>query len=77
MMLPLVGCEFGQVVDLMRLDHIVFVSLPGLHPFFADLRTDSTRLGDVLGAGNLGGLTEDAINALRYQLVVHVADRRT
>ena len=77
MMLPLVGCEFGQIVDLVRLDHVVFIGLPGLHPFFADLRIDGARFGDVLGAGDLGGLAEDAVDTLRNQLVVHVADRRT
>ena len=75
-MLPLVGCEFGKVVGLVRLDHVVLVGLPDLHPLLADLLVDRARLGEMLGAGDLGGLAEHAVDAVRDQLVVHVADGR-
>ena len=75
-MLPLVGCEVGEVVGLVRLDHVVLIGLPDLHPLLADLGVDRARLGEVLGAGDLRGLAEHAVDALGDQLVVHVADGR-
>ncbi len=74
--LPLVGCDFGEVVRLVRLNDLVLVGLPGFHPFLADLVVDRARLGEMLAAGDLRGFAEDAVNALRDQLVVHVADGR-
>ena len=75
-MLPLVGCELREVVRLVRFDDLVLIGLPHLVPLLADLRGRGPRLGDVLAAGDLGGLAEHAVDALRDQLVVHVADRR-
>ena len=75
-MLPLVGCEFGQVVGLVRLDHLILVGLPGLHPLVADLLVDRARFREMLGPGDLGGLAEHPVDAVRNELVVHVADGR-
>ena len=68
--------RFRKIVGLVRLDDVVLVGLPDLHPFLADLRRDGARLGEMLGAGDLRGLAEHAVDALRDQLVVHVADGR-
>src|SRR5262249_35676796 len=65
-----------EVVLLVRLDDLVHVGLPPLVPLLADLRGRGPRLGDVLAAGDFRGLAEHAVDALRDQLVVHVADRR-
>ena len=75
-MLPLVGCEFRQIVGLVRLNDVVFVSLPGLHPLRADSRRDGARLGEMLGAGDFRRFAEHAGQPFRDELVVHVADRR-
>src|SRR5262249_34873624 len=64
--------RLGKVVGLVRLDDLVLVGLPNLHPLRADLRVNRARLGEVLGAGDLRGLAEHAVDALRDQLVVHV-----
>ena len=60
----------------MRLDHLVLIGLEYRHPLLADLGIDGARLGDVLRPSDLGGLAEDAVDALGDQLVIHVADRR-
>src|SRR5690606_29521057 len=67
---------FGKVVGLVRLDDVVLIGLPHGVPALADFRVDRARLGDVLGAGDLGGLAEAAVYAFRQQLVIHVAHRR-
>ena len=66
----------GEIVDLVGLDHVVLVGLPHLEPLVADGLVDRPLARDVLGAGDLGGLAEHAGDALRDQLVVHVADGR-
>src|SRR5262249_47371036 len=65
-----------QVVLLVRLDALVHIGLPHRIPSLADRRGRGPRLGDVLGAGDLRGFAEYAVDALRDQLVVHVADGR-
>src|SRR5690606_24550651 len=66
----------GKIVGLERLDDLVLIGLPDAVELLADLGRRRARLADVLGAGDLGGLAEDAGDALRDQLVVHVADGR-
>jgi hypothetical protein len=48
-MLPLVGWLSGEIVDLVRLDHLALISLEHAHPLLADLGRYRPRLGDVLG----------------------------
>ena len=57
-MLPLVGWRLGEVVGLVRLDHVVLIGLPHPVPFLADLRRGRARLAEMLGAGDLRGLAE-------------------
>ena len=76
-MLPLVGWLSDEIVDLVRLDHLVLIGLEdGFIHFSPILALIGARLGDVLRPGDLGGLAEAAVDALGDQLVVHVADRR-
>jgi hypothetical protein len=62
-MLPLVGWESD-------------IGLPHGVPAVPDLFIDGARLADVLAAGDLGGFAENAVYALRDQLVIHIADSR-
>ncbi len=73
-MLPLVGCEVGQVVGLVGLDHVVLVGLPHRVPLVGDFRADRPLATEVLRAGDLRGLAEHPVDPVRDQLVVHVAD---
>src|SRR6185437_958893 len=70
------GLRVGEVVGLVRLDDVVLIRLPHLVPLLADFLAGGALLGEVLAAGDLGGLAEHAVDALRDQLVVHVADGR-
>jgi hypothetical protein len=58
------------------LDHVVLIGLPDPEPLLRHLRRSGALLGQVLGAGDLGGFAEAAVDAGRDQLVVHVADGR-
>ena len=66
----------GEVAGLVRLDDVVLVRLPDLHPLVADLLGCRAGAGEMLAAGDLRRLAEHAVDAARDQLVVHVADRR-
>src|SRR4029078_5822155 len=66
----------GQVIGLVRLDDVVLVRLPDLVPLVADFLVDGAGTSQVLGAGDLRGLAEHAVDAAGDELVVHVADGR-
>src|SRR5262249_28277013 len=68
--------RLGEIIDLVRLDHVVFVGEPRAIPLLAGLGARSARLWKMFGAGGLRGLAEHAVDPLRYELVVHVADGR-
>ena len=61
----------------MRLDDLLLVGLPDTVEFLADFRRGSASFADVLGPCDLRRFAKDPVNALRDQLVVHVADGRT
>ena len=62
------------VFDDLGLNYVVLIGLPGAHELFTDLRRCSARRTNVLGACDLGRLTETTVDSLRDPLVVHVAD---
>ena len=68
------GLALGEVGGLVRLDDVVLVGLPGLHELLAHLGRRGARRGEMLGAREFGGLAEAAVETVRDQLVVHVAD---
>ena len=70
------GLAVGEVIGLVGEDHVVLIGLPDLLELGRRLGRGGAFFADMLGAGDLRGFAETAIDPVRQELVIHVADGR-